>query len=478
MLIKNGTLVTPHQQIRADILVQDGKIAGIKYDDQADWSGEGGGDEFQVLDQTLGEEGPASIDDKTQFVDASGCYVFAGGIDPHVHLHLPTSNGYSSDDFVSGSRAALLGGTTSLIDFVTPQRGQHLMTALNQRKVEAVHSYLDYSFHVSPVEWRDGLPDEIRECIANGVSSFKVYMAYKDSIGIGDVVLEKVMFAVARAGGMLIVHAELGDEIDSLRNKLFADGISGPLAHSLSRPPEMESNAVKNLIVLAERTNCPVYIVHVSTQLAVDHIRKAQRRGQTVYAEVCPHHLLFDDAKYSADLASAAPYVMSPPLRKPQDQDALWDALADGTIQTVGTDHCPFMMEQKMMGRNDFRKIANGVGGIEHRLELLYTYGVLSQRITLERFVEVVSAQAAKLFGLHPHKGSLNPGSDADLVIWNPDYKKTISSKNHHQHCDHNIYEGMEVKGRAEYVITRGELVVVNGNLAGRPSGRFLSRQR
>lgn len=478
MLIVNGIVVTPATQSKADILILDGKIAGIwSYSDSA-WSGTPAMNElYHRMLQAYRCQKPDAVVDKEALVDATGCYVFAGGIDPHVHLHLSTPNGYSSDDFFSGSRAALLGGTTTMIDFVTPANNQLLTDAFERRKAEATDSMIDYSFHVSPVVWRDSLPDEITECVAQGITSFKVYLAYKDSIGIDDLVLEKVMHAVSGARGMLTVHAELGDDIELLRDRLFAEGRTGPDAHPLSRPPEMESGAVQKVIELAQKSNCPVYFVHVSTKMAVDHIRKAQKCGQEVHAEVCPHHLLFDDKRYTGDFRSAAPYVLSPPLRKKYDQEALWEALADGTIQVVGTDHCPFLMHQKMLGQNDFRKIANGAGGIEHRLELLYTYGVLQNRISLQRFVDVVSAQPAKLFGLYPFKGTLDPGSDADLVIWNPEHEKTISSKIHHQHCDHNIYEGMGVKGRAEYVIARGEVVVANGALAGKPAGQFLFRK-
>jgi dihydropyrimidinase len=475
MVIRNGTIVTPDIQSKGDVLILDGKIAGVRYHSGSDLFENDAYDKgFQDFLKMHGLEDLTFEQHKQQVINASGCFVFAGGIDPHVHMHLPTSSGYSSDDFSTGSCAALIGGTTTMIDFVTPAKGQNLMDALDQRKTEADACCIDHSFHVSPVEWHDGIADEIHDCVASGITSFKVYMAYKGSIGIDDAVIESVMHIVGRAGGLLLVHAELGDDIDRMRDKLFFEGKTGPSAHPLSRPELTEGLAVKKIIEMAERAICPVYIVHVSTKIALDHIRKAQQQGQKVYAEVCPHHLLFDDSKYAGDFFSAAPYVMSPPLRKQHDQEALWNALADGTIQTVGTDHCPFMMEQKMQGRDDFRKIANGVGGVEHRLELLYTYGVLNNRISMMRFVDLVSAQPAKIFGLYKHKGNMEPGADADLVVWNPDPEKVISSANHYQNCDHNIYEGFSVKGRAEYVMVRGKVVVVNGKLIGKPKGRHL----
>ena len=453
MLIQNGTIVTPAGRRQAQILIAGGKIAAIIASDQ-------------VVTENPG-----------QVIDASGCFVFAGGIDPHVHMHLPTSAGYSSDDFYTGSRAALFGGTTTLIDFVTPARNQPLTEALSHRKKEAEASLTDYSFHVSPVAWRDSLPDEIEACVHAGVTSFKVYMAYKDSIGLDHHVLEKVMVHVGRAGGMVTIHCEMGDEIDKLRNALFLKGKTEPSSHAVSRPPVTESRAVKAAIEMAGRTYCPLYIVHVSSLESLKHIRQARKQGQQVFAEVCPHHLLLDDAVYEAGFLQAAPYVFSPPLRKEADREALWEALADGTIQVAGTDHCPFMMDQKMRGIDDFRLIANGAGGVEHRLELLYTYGVLERRISLERMVEVTTANPARIFGLYPSKGILEPGSDADVVIWNPVAARTISSASHHQNCDHNIYEGLGVKGQASMVIAGGNIVIRNGKMPHEPAGRFLSRE-
>ena len=452
MLIRNGTIVTPIGTKQGNILVSGEKIAAI-YD----------------LSHPI--EGDAH-----QVIDAAGCYIFPGGIDPHVHMHLPTSAGYSSDDFRSGSRAALFGGTTTLIDFVTPRKKQSLTSALAERRKEASNILTDYSLHVSPIEWRDSIPHEIEACAEAGITSFKVYMAYKDAIGIDDDVLEKVMKAVADAGGMVMVHCELGDEIERMRDALVASGQTGVMAHALSRPDEMESHAVQVAIRLAAKTGCRLYIVHVSTKESVTHIRRARQNGQKVYAEVCPHHLLLDLSGYDQPFDQAAPYVLSPPLRAKADQEALWKGLADNTIQVVGTDHCPFMMTQKKGGLHDFRLIANGAGGVEHRLELLYTYGVKTQRISLERFVEVTAASPAKIFGLYPKKGTIETGSDADLVVWNPGATHTISHRTHHQNCDHNIYEGFEVQGQPAYVIFKGEAVIQNGEMINAPSGRFMPR--
>ena len=451
ILVTNGTIITSTDKYKSDILIIDGRINRI---------------EFKI-----------KTHDSDKVIDARGCYIFPGGIDPHVHMHLPTVAGYSSDDFLTGSKAALYGGTTTLLDFVTPKKGQSLTDALRQRKEEAKNSLTDFSFHVSPVEWRNTTEQEIKDCIREGVTSFKVYMAYKDTIGLNDSDLLKVMKAVGKAGGMVTVHCESGDEIEILRNKFFEEYHIGPKYHPLSRPAELEAGAVKKAIDMANQANCPLYIVHVSVKESLKLIKEAKDRGQKVFAETCPQYLLLEDSKYEGDFTRTAPYIMSPPLRKKEDNDSLWDAISNGIVDTVGTDHCPFNMVQKEAGLNDFRKIPNGAGGIEHRLELLYTYGVLEDRITLNQMVDLYSAQPAKIFGLHPSKGDIIVGSDADLVIWNPDSENTISAKTHHQNCDINIFEGIKTRGIAEYVIAGGKLVIENGNMIDSETrGKFLKR--
>lgn len=452
MIIKNGTIVTPAGRKQGSILISGSKITGIF-------------DQGQTINQNV-----------ESVIDATGCYLFPGGIDPHVHMHLPTSAGYSSDDFNSGSRAALYGGTTTIMDFVTPRKGQQLTGAMTERQKEAAGIHTDYSLHVSPIEWRNSIPQEIKACLEAGVRSFKVYMAYKDAIGIDDNVLEKAMKAVADAGGMIMVHCELGDEVDRLRDALFAGGHTNVAAHARSRPNNIESKAVQKAIKLASKTSCPIYIVHVSAKESVSLIRKAQRSGQAVFAEACPHHLLLDNTSYYDQFEKAAPFVLSPPLRTKADQEALWEGLADDTIQVVSTDHCPFMMAQKKRGLHDFRLIANGAGSVEHRMELLYTYGVKAERISLERFVELTATNPARIFGLYPQKGTIEIGSDADLVVWNPDIQRIISQTNHHMNCDHNIYEGFMVVGQPAFVIAKGVVAIQNGNMTNLPNGRFLPR--
>lgn len=438
ILIKNGMIINADKSEKADVFISGGIIAEV-------------------------HKSIAPHSDDTKIIDASNKYIFPGGIDPHVHLNLPGPAGFSSDDFYTGSKAALYGGTTSFIDFVTPHKGQRLPEALDERKKEAGSSLTDHYFHVSPIEWRDSIPAEIKRCVEKGIRSFKIYMAYLDTIGLKDNDIQKVMKAVADAGGIIIAHCELGEEVDELRKTLIENGHSSPDFHPVSRPNYVEAEAVKKVIDFAAESNCPIYIVHVSTKESLEHIRKAQQKGQKVYAETCPQYLLLDDSKYLGIFEQTAPFVISPPLRKKADNEALWQAIADGTIQTIGTDHCPFMFEQKKFGYHDFTKIPNGAGGIEHRLALIYTYGVLEKKISLNRMVEIVSTQAAKIFGLYPKKGEIRKGADADLVIWNPKKENTISCETHHQNCDINIYEGMGTFGSAEYVIAGGKIVICNG---------------
>ncbi len=453
LLIQNGKIITAQDIFSADLLIENGKI-------------------IQIEPKGL----PVDIADEV--IDAKGLPVFPGGIDPHVHMHLPTTAGYSSDDFYSGSKAALMGGTTTLIDFVTPHKGQLLLDALEERKKEADNCLADYSFHVSPVEWREGLPKEIKALKEKeGISSFKVYLAYKDSIGLDDSDLKNVMKAVAEIGGMVTAHCELGDEIDALRKTLIEEGHTTPDFHPVSRPSHMESDAVKKAVGLAVETGCPLYVVHVSAKDSIKHIREARQKGQKVFGETCPHYLLLDDSKYQGNFEKTAAFVMSPPLRKKEDEESLWTALAGDEIQTVGTDHCPFMLDQKKAGIYDFTKIANGAGSVEHRLTLLYTCGILQNKLNWNQFVNIVSTAPAKIFGLYPRKGEIAVGSDADLVIWNPEKTHTISVKDHFMHCDQDIFEGFLTRGCPEYVITGGKIAVRLGKWTKTPlKGIFLKR--
>lgn len=452
ILIKNGTIITSVSEYKSDVFVKDGKIDQIGFDLNI----------HEPIDKTI---------------SAIGFYVLPGGIDPHVHMHLPTPFGPSSDDFLSGSKASLYGGTTTLLDFVIPRKGQSLTDALEKRKNEANNALTDYSFHVSPIEWGSTTEQEIKDCIKQGITSFKVYLAYKNTVGLNDSDFLKVLQTVGIAGGIITVHCELGDEIDALRDSFVREHKVEPEFHALSRPAKLEADAVKKAIELAKKANCSLYIVHVSAKESLTYIEEAQKNGQRVFAETCPHYLLLNDSKYHGSFQQTAPYVISPPLRKQDDSKALWNAISKGNIFTIGTDHCPFNLKQKEAGINDFRKIPNGAGGVEHRLTLLYTYGVLKNKISLNKFVDITSTQPAKIFGLYPAKGEIAVGSDADIVIWNPNTENVISVKTHHQNCDINIFEGIKTKGSAEFVIKNGEVVIEKGKLINSPSqGKYLKR--
>ncbi|MBN1252631.1 MAG: dihydropyrimidinase [Bacteroidales bacterium] len=451
ILIKNGTIVNSENTFKSDLLIENGKIILIA----------------QNIDNKADKE-----------INANDFYVFPGAIDPHVHMYLPTPAGYSADDFYIGTKAALIGGTTTIIDFVTPKKTETLKKALNTRKKEAENSLIDFSFHVSPVKWDENTEKEISEIVDEGINSFKVYMAYKEAIGLNDSDLYNVMKAVKKSGGILTVHAELGDEIDELRNSYASKGNIEPKYHMLSRPNKMEAGAVKKIIEFADELNCPLYIVHVSAKESISYILKAQKKGQKVFAETCPHYLLLNDSKYEGDFDNVAAYILSPPLRKKEDNEILWQSIVDEVITTVGTDHCPFNLEQKKHGISDFRKIPNGAGGVEHRLSLLYTYGVLANKISLNKFADIISTNAAKIFGLYPQKGKIAVGSDADIVIWNPEKENIISAKTHIQNTDLNIFDGVKTKGSVEYVIFKGEIAVENEKIVKHTKGEFLKREK
>jgi len=452
VLIKNGTIVNASGEMQGDILTGDGLI------------------------QQIAKEINAERVKPDRVIDARGWLVLPGGVDPHVHMHLPTGAGHSSDDFFNGSKAALAGGTTTLIDFVTPKRGQSLTEALAIRKTEAAFCLTDYSFHVSPVEWRDTTAEEMISVIKKGMTSFKVYMAYKDAIGIDVPVMEQVMQTAASNKALVTVHAETGEEVDRLRRQLAESGQTSPAAHPKSRPPHTESDAVKTAIETAKKTGCRLYIVHVSAADSVKHIRKAQQQGQEVFGEACTHHLLLDEDLYDRAFEEAAPYVLSPPLRKAADREALMEGLQDGTLQVVATDHCPFFMHQKKQGLEDFRKIANGAGSVEHRLPLLYTNGVQKGLLGNRDFVNLCATRPAQIFGLYPRKGVIAEGSDADLVIWDPRKTDVISASTHLQRSDFNIYEGMETTGKAVVVIKGGRIAFQDDCFHEIPPGELLQR--
>lgn len=435
-LLKNATVVNFNKQFIADILIKDGKIEKIA--------------------NNLVENNAFNIDLKNKFL-------LPGGIDPHVHMHLPTPAGFSSDNFITGSKAAIAGGTTTIIDFVTPNKGQSLIDAYKLRLNEAKDAETNMKFHVSPIEWTESTAKEMETLVENfDVNSFKIYLAYKSSIGINDETIVKVMKTAKKLNALVTAHCENEEIINIMREKYLAEGKTSPKYHPLSRPAEAEVQAIRKMLLFARFIDTPVYIVHVSTKRGIEYIKKAQQKGVKAYAETCPHYLLLNDSVYENDFNQSAKYVLSPPIRKKFDSDSLWENISNGAVQTIGTDHCPFnLVEQKDKGINDFTKIANGAGSVENRMLLLYTYGVKTGKISMQKFVEITSYNSAKIFNLN-NKGIIKEGFDADLIVFNPDFKSTISHKTQFQNCDNSIYEGFETHGKIEKVFVNGNLKFEN----------------
>jgi dihydropyrimidinase len=384
----------------------------------------------------------------------------------------------SADDFASGTAAALAGGTTTLIDFVHPERGQDWFEALAARRAEAAGAVTDYALHLAITWWGASSGDWVRRAVEReGIPSFKTYMAYQETVGLRDADLLRAMAAVAEAGGTLIVHAEHADLVEYLRDRFAAAGDLVPRFHALSRPPAAEGEATERAIVLAEATGVRLYVFHVTCRQAVEAIARARHRGLPVSGETCPHYLLLDDSVYEAPGFAGASYVCAPPIRPLGHQAALWTALQAGDLEVVSTDHCPFTREQRRLGESDFRRIPGGLAGVEHRLCLLYHHGVGAGRMPVERFVELVSEAPARRFGLYPRKGALAVGSDADLVVWDPRAQATISAASQRQRCDSTPFEGFEVRGLPSVVISGGRVAFREGELFARPgAGRYLPR--
>lgn len=454
LLIKNGLVISDKGVSETDVYIVDGQIAKIKKGFQP------------VGDHTI----------KT--IDAKGKYILPGAIDPHVHMHLRTAAGYSSDDFFSGSKAALAGGTTTIIDFVTPEnRHQSLIEALEQRNQEASVCLCNYAFHMSPLVWNNLVDREMEQCVnLYGISSFKVYLAYLSSIGLTVNELAPIMKKVNALGATLLVHAETGPEIETLQHQFLKKGITDCKAHYLSRPGYTEYQAVEQVINLVRETGAKTYFVHLTTSESVDLIRKAKSDGLPVYGETCPHYLIFNQAVLDHDFETSAPFVLSPPFREQIHVDALWEALKYGILSTVATDHCPFLLHgQKDQGRSDFTRIANGAGSIEYRLSLLYTFGVKTGKISLQQWISLCATQPARIFGLL-RKGEIKEGFDADLVIWDPSSEYVISEETQVQNCDHTIYKNLTLRGKAEQVFIGGELAYSATNGFWHRSGSFIKR--
>ncbi|BDS10789.1 dihydropyrimidinase [Aureispira anguillae] len=452
ILIKNGRIVTAAEDYIADIYIE--------------------GEQIVAIGQNLSLKAD-------QEIDATGKLVFPGGIDPHVHLDMPFMGTYSSDDYSTGTLAALHGGTTSVIDFILQTQGKSLRHALEEWQGRSKgNAYGDYSFHMAVTDFNENTKLEIREMVEEGITSFKTFMAYKGALMIDDGQMVDLMQEVKRQGGMVTVHATNGDMIDKLIAKHKSEGKLSPLYHYLSQPEVTEAEASGRFSDMAHYTNVPAYIVHMTCEGALNAVRRATMRNQQVFVETCIQYLILDASLYENDFEGAK-WVMSPPLRQPKDQEALWAGLNQGLIQVVGTDHCPFKWEQKLMGKDDFSKIPNGHPAIEHRIELLYSEGVNKGKITLNKFVEVSSTNAAKLFGMYPKKGCIAIGSDADLVIFDPNKQHQLSVNTHHMNVDYSGYEGWEVTGKCETVLLRGQIAIDKGETKiNKGYGQFVKRNK
>jgi dihydropyrimidinase len=450
-VIRNGRIVTAVDDYNADLLIEDGKVAMIA----------------------------KSIDiDADKVIDARGRLVIPGGIDPHTHMDLPFGGASSSDDFETGTIAAAHGGTTTIIDFAVQYKGQSLNEAVDvwHAKAEGKAS-VDYGFHLICTDLPDSRLPEMKGMIDQGVSSFKLFMAYPGVFLVDDATIYKAMQTAGANGGLICMHAENGVVIDAIVKQAIAAGHTSPKYHALTRPTKAEAEGVHRAIALAEIAETSVYIVHLSNSDALEEVTRARDNGVPAYAETCPQYLFLDYSVYEQPGFEGSKYVMTPPIREKWNQDKLWRGLKFNDLQVVSTDHCPFCMKEKELGRDDFTKIPNGGPGVEHRMSLVYNGGVAGGRISLNRFVEITSTNAARIFGLFPRKGTIAVGSDADIVIFDPDEEMTISAKTHHMRVDYSCYEGMKVRGVTKTVLSRGEVVIEEGEYVGRKGhGTFLKR--
>ncbi len=453
----------------SSILIQHARIITAAEDYHADIYIEG-----ETI-HTLGRNLTVKAD---RVIDAAGKIVLPGGIDPHVHLEMPFMGTFSSDSYESGTLAALHGGTTTVIDFVLQTQGKSLQHALDAWRGRSDNNcYSDYSFHIAVTDLNSDTRAEIEHLIKEeGITSFKTFMAYKGALMIDDGQMMELMQEVKKHGGMVTVHATNGDMIDRLIAIFRAEGKLSPLYHYLSQPEVTEAEASARFAALANHTGAQGYIVHMTCEGALNAVRQATLRNQQVYAETCIQYLLLDASLYQQN-PEGAKWVMSPPLREKKDQEALWAGIRQGLIQVVATDHCPFTWAQKMMGKDDFSKIPNGHPAIEHRMELLWSEGVQKGRISPGKYVELTSANAARIFGMYPKKGCIAPGSDADLVIFDPNKRHTLSAATHHMNTDYSAYEGWEVTGKCETVILRGQIAIDQGQpMVPKGYGQYIRR--
>jgi dihydropyrimidinase len=441
-IVRGGTIVTATDRFIADILIEDGTITSIA--------------------KTIPGMG-------TDVVDASGSYVFPGFIDPHTHLDMPFGGTVTADDFASGTAAAALGGTTTIVDFALHTKGDSLANALKTwEKKASGKASIDYAFHLTIADGRRETLEEIPLMIEReGVNSFKCFMAYKHILQVDDETIFRVMQAAAKFGGLVQVHAENGDVIEVTVKEALDAGHTAPKYHALTRPVQLEMEATARAIYLAEVSGSPLYVVHVSSGGAADAISDGRKRGLPIYGETCPQYLVCDTSDYDRPDFAGANYVMSPPLRDKWNQNVLIGKLKNGELQSIGSDHCSFLCQQKELGRDDFSKIPNGAPTIEDRVAIVYERIVNGGVVGLNQFVALTSTNPAKLFGLFPRKGTIAVGSDGDIVVWDPNASRTISATTHHMKADNSIFEGMTVRGTPRYVISRGRVLAKGGVYVG-----------
>lgn len=450
-LFKGGSVVSGGGARRLDLLAEGGKVA--------------------ALGRNLKEEAD-------QVVDVSGCFLFPGFIDAHTHFDLEVAGTVTADDFASGSRAALRGGTTTVIDFACPDRGESLHSGLGRWHEKADgKTFCDYGFHMTIDDWNESIRAELPDMFAQGISSFKMYMTYPAML-LGDRDLYGALKELKRLGGICGVHCENAGVIDGMIAEKKAAGELSPASHPATRPPYLEAEAVARLLRIAQAADCPVVIVHLTNGEALREVQRARRRGQTVYVETCPQYLLLDESLYdNEDFSAAARYVCAPPLRAQAEQDVLWKALRRGDIQTVSTDHCAFTLEQKALGSEDFTRIPGGLPGAETRGELLWSYGVARRKISIAQMCRLLSENPARLYGLFPRKGTLQPGADADIVVYDPGGSHVIQGENSESAAGYSPYEGFAVSGGIRQVWLRGCLSVEGGRILEQPPhGRYMVR--
>lgn len=456
IVLKNGKVVTPDKTFEADIRIENGIIKKI---------------------------GKISAQGDDEIIDAAGRFILPGAIDTHTHFDLDTGTTVTADDFESGTKAAITGGTTTILDFATQNKGETLMEALDNWHAKADNkAYCDYGFHMAITDWNNKTSQDMLTMVNNGVTSFKMYMAYKGTLQVDDTEIYEALLRSRELGTIIGFHCENGDIIASLVEAAKAEKHKGPFYHFKTRPESLEREAIVRLATIAEVTKAPVYVVHLSTESGLIEARRARSLGVNLLLETCPQYLLLDNSLYGEEQDTgfeAAKYVMSPPLRSCKDNFALWEGIKLNEIDFIGTDHCSFNFKgQKDIGKDDFSKIPNGAPGVEHRLYLMYTYGVCEGKISINKMTELLSTNAAKAFGLYPKKGIIKEGSDADLVIFNPDSETKITYKNQVQKVDYTPYEGFYIKGAVESVFLRGTQVVNDGKLVvNSPTGEFQKRK-